>query len=222
MAIIYWWASCRWTNLDGGATAEHSSTLHWVLNRNLRHQTLLSGCDESTPSERRPPGQHPSLSLPPFPLQSPIAPLNSSFLLPDSCRRLCHFLLIYSSAFLQTVLVPAPLLLLSLCFRALRRSRLFLFTLRLQSFISYYFLDQTHSLTFYIFPSSSCFPSCAWPFPPRPPLQTLPPLRQCVSSLACSPEDKRLADPLIHLVGSIIHLSDQPTACVRANTNTNA
>lgn len=166
MAIIYWWASCGWTNLDGGATAEHSSTLHWVLNRNLRHKTLISACDESTPSERRPPGQHPSLSSPPFPLQSPIAPLNSSLLLPDSCRRLCHFLLIYSSAFLQTV--PVPPLLLSLCFRALRRSRLFLITLRLQSFISYYFLDQTHSLTCYIFPSSSCFPSCAWPFLPPP------------------------------------------------------
>lgn len=42
-----------------------------------------------------------------FPLQSPIAPLNSSFLLPDSCRQLCHSLLIYSSAFLQTVLAPS-------------------------------------------------------------------------------------------------------------------
>lgn len=94
-----------------------------------------------------------------FPLQSPISPLNSSFLLPDSCRQLCHFLLIYSSAFP----LPPPL-----CFRALRRSRLFLITLGLQSFISYYFLDQMHSLTFYIFPSSSCFPSCAWPPPPTP------------------------------------------------------
>lgn len=56
----------------------------------------------------RPPGQHPSLSSPPFPLQSPIAPLNSSSLLPESCRQHCHFLLIYSSAFLQTVLVPPP------------------------------------------------------------------------------------------------------------------
>lgn len=211
MAIIYWWASCRWTNLDGGATAEHSSTLHWVLNRNLRHKTLISAVLQvSTLRSAR----H---------LFRSNLPSLRSILLP-SCLSPVGNTAIFSLSTLQhsSKQFSFPPLLLSLCFRALRRSRLFLITLRLQSFISYYFLDQTHSLTFYIFPSSSCFPSCAWPFLSPPPPQTLPPLRQCVSSLACSPEDKRLADPLIHLVGSIIHLSDQPTACARANTNTNA